>query len=104
MKKITAVLFAGLLGSSLVIHTAGVARADDDDRRDNRSEREDLRRDSQQLEELRRHRDAEAREGDRGEVREYNQKIRKLENDMRKDRRELRRDRDHDRDEHHDHD
>ena len=102
MKKFTAVIFAGLLGSSLMIQSAGIARADDDDRRD--SERQDLRRDAQQLDELRRHRDAEAREGDRGEVREYNRKIRKLENDMRKDQRELKRDRGHDRDEHHDHD
>ncbi len=102
MKKFTAVIFAGLLGSSLMIHTAGIARADDEDRRDN--ERQDLRQDRQQLDELRRHRDAEAREGDRREVRDYNQKIRKLENDMHRDRRELGRDRDHDRDEHHDHD
>ncbi len=102
MKKFTAVIFAGLLGSSLMIHAAGIARADDEDRRDN--ERQDLRQDRQQLDELRRHRDAEAREGDRREVRDYNQKIRKLENDMHRDRREIRKDRDHDRDEHHDHD
>ena len=105
MRKITAVVFAGLLGGSLVLSTA-LARADDD-RRDVRHEWRDLHRDRQQLEQLRRQRDNEAREGDYGEVRKYNRQIRKLENDTYKDRRDLRWDdfyRYHDRDDYYDND
>ena len=105
MKKIAAVVFAGLLGGSL-IQSTGSAHADDD-RRGIHNEWRDLRQDRQQLEQLRRQRNNEAREGDYGEVRKYNRQIRKLENDMHKDRRELRRGdvyRDHDRDEHYDND
>jgi hypothetical protein len=88
MKKIAAVVFAGLLGGSLILST-GLARADDD-RRDIHNEWRELRRDRQQLEQLRRQRDNEAREGDYGEVRKYNRQIRKLENDMHRDQRQLR--------------
>ena len=42
----------------------------------NHREREELRRDQQQLERLRQRRNQEIRQGDRREAREYNEKIR----------------------------
>jgi Tfp pilus assembly protein PilF len=104
MKNIASIIFAGLLAGSL-FHPAGVARADDEDRRDIQNERRDLRQDRQQLEALRHKREAEIREGDYGEARRYSQQIQKLENDMHRDRRELgNRDWDDYRGDHHDRD
>jgi len=72
----------------------------------NHKQREELRRDQQQLERLRQQRDHELREGDKREAREYNDKIRDQKRESRQDRRTIYgQDRDrrhHDRD--HDHD
>ena len=71
----------------------------------NHKQREELRRDQQQLERLRPQRDHELREGDKREAREYNEKIRDQQREIRQDRRAIygeNRDRRHDRD--HDHD
>lgn len=100
MRKSTSLIFAGLLAGSLIL-PMGRGYADDDDRPRNR--REDLRRDEQQLEHLRRQRRHEIHEGDRDEAREYNEKIRDLREDIHRDRRALR-DKRHDRDRDHDHD
>jgi len=64
-----------LLAATLIVPTAR-GFADDDDRRDPRNQRQDLRQDQRQLEQLEQQRDHERREGDRGEAREYNGKIR----------------------------
>jgi hypothetical protein len=88
-----------LLASTLIVPSAR-GLADDDDRRDLRNQRQDLHQDQRQLERLEQQRNHEIREGDRGEAREYNDKIHETKRDIRKDRRNLKnRDR-----EHHDHD
>jgi len=64
-----------------------------------------LRQDQRRLEELKRERHEEIREGDRGEARDYNAKIREQEKDIRRDRKNLK---DEERERHgkgyHDHD
>ena len=87
-----ALLFCmSLLAATLIAPTAR-GFADDDDRKDTRNQRQDLRQDQQQLEYLRQQRDREIREGDKRETREYNSKIRNLEKDMRRDRKYLNKD------------
>ncbi len=48
-----------------------------------------MRQDQQQLEQLRREREHEIREGDRHETRDYDQKIHELQKDIRRDQRSL---------------
>jgi hypothetical protein len=98
MTKSLSIMSTTLLAASLMI-TAARGYADDD-------RRQDLRQDHEQLQDLRRQRQNEIREGDRHEAREYDKKIHNLQKDIRKDERSVRRDREdrdhHDRD--HDHD
>ena len=75
MTKSRSILCMSLLAATLIVPTAR-GFADDDDRRDPRNQRQDLRQDQRQLEQLEQQRDHERREGDRGEAREYNGKIR----------------------------
>ena len=63
----------GLLAASLLIPSG---RSYADNPPGNHKQREELRRDQRQLEELRQRRNQELREGDRREAREYNEKIR----------------------------
>jgi hypothetical protein len=76
-----------LLAASLMI-PSGRSYADNDPP-GNHGQRQDLREDLQQLEQLRKRRDHELREGDRREAREYNQKIRNLQKDIHRDRRNI---------------
>ena len=55
----------------------------------NHREREELRRDQRQLEDLRQQRNRELRQGDRREAREYNEKIRDKQKEIYRDRREI---------------
>ena len=87
MKKSTSLIAMSLLAASLIIPSGrGYAK---DDPPGNHREREELRRDKQQLEELRRRRAQEIRQGDRREAREYNEKIRDTQREIRQDRREI---------------
>ncbi len=78
MTKSKSILCMSLLGATLIAPGAR-GFADDDDRHDTRNQRQDLRQDNEQLEQLRQQRDREIREGDKRETREYNSKIRNLE-------------------------
>ena len=104
MKKATSLIAMSLLAASLII-PSGLGYAKDDPPGNHR-EREELRRDRQQLEELRRRRAQEIREGDRREAREYNEKIRDKQREISGDRKDIYGDRDgwnrngHDRDRH----
>ena len=104
MRKSRSILCMSLLAASLIAPT-GRAFADDDDRRDFRNQRHDLRQDQRRLEELKQERHEEIREGDRVEARDYNAKIREQEKDIRRDRKNLK---DEERERHgkgyHDHD
>ena len=104
MKKSTSLIAMSLLAASLIIPSGrGYAK---DDPPGNHREREELRRDKQQLEELRRRRAQEIRQGDRREAREYNEKIRDKQREISGDRKDIFGDRDgwnrngHDRDRH----
>ena len=104
MKKSTSLIAMSLLAAFLIIPSGrGYAK---DDPPGNHREREELRRDKQQLEELRRRRAQEIREGDRREAREYNEKIRDKQREISGDRKDIFGDRDgwnrngHDRDRH----
>ena len=55
----------------------------------NHREREELRRDQRQLEDLRQQRNRELPQGDRREAREYNEKIRDKQKEIYRDRREI---------------
>ena len=55
----------------------------------NHRQREELRRDQRDLQELRQQRNRELREGDRREAREYNEKIRDKQRELYRDRREI---------------
>ena len=106
MRKSTSLMAMSLLAASLIIPS--VRAYADPNPPGNHRQREELRRDQQQLEELRQRRNHEIREGDRREAREYNEKIRDQQKEIRQDRRAIYGDRDgwsrdhHDRD-HHDH-
>jgi hypothetical protein len=92
MKKSTSLIAMSLLAAFLIIPSGrGYAK---DDPPGNHREREELRRDRQQLEELRRRRAQEIREGDRREAREYNEKIRDKQREVRGDLRDIYGDRD----------
>ena len=106
MRKSISIISMSLLTASLMIPSARAYA--DDNPPGNHKQREELRRDQRQLEELRQRRNQERREGDRGEAREYNEKIRDQKREIRQDRKAIygqdrdrwQRDRDHD----HDHD
>jgi len=103
MKKSISIVSMGLLTVSLMIPSA---RSYADDPPGNHRQREELRQDRRQLEDLRRRRNQELHEGDRREAREYNEKIRDQKREIRRDRRDIygqnrdrwHRDHDHDRD------
>ena len=75
MTKSRSILCMSLLAATLIVPTAR-GFADDDDRRDLRNQRQDLRQDQRRLEELKQQRHEEIREGDRDEARDYKEKIR----------------------------
>jgi hypothetical protein len=103
MRKSTSILSMGLLAASLLIPTG---RGYADDPPGNHRQREALRQDQRQLDELRQRRNQERREGDRREAREYNEKIRDKQREIHRDRRDIYGD-DHDgwhRDRNHGHD
>jgi hypothetical protein len=90
MKKSLSIISVSLEAAPLLIPSAR-GFADDE-----RSERQDMRQDQQQLAQLRREREHEIGEGDRRETRDYDQKIHELQKDIRRDQRCLGRE-DHDR-------
>jgi len=92
MKKSNAIISISLLAGALIMSSAG-AYADPNPPGNSR-QREELRRDQRQLEQLRQRRDQELREGDRREAREYNEKIRDQQREIRQDQREIYGDRD----------
>lgn|SRR5512135_2851314 len=95
MTKSRSILCMSLLAATLIAPSAR-GFADDDDKRDLRNQRQDLRQDQQYLKQLEQQRNHEIREGDRGEAREYNEKIHEQKKAIRKDRRDLKdRDREH---------
>src|SRR5690242_15642736 len=87
MRKSTSVLSIGLLAASLLIPS--VRAYADDNPPGNHKQREELRRDQRQLDELRDRRRDELREGDRREAREYNEKIRDKRKEVWQDRRDI---------------
>jgi hypothetical protein len=99
MRKSQSIVWMSLLTVSLMI-PIGRAYAGDNPPGNHR-EREELRRDQRQLEDLRQQRNRELRQGDRREAREYNEKIRDKRKEIYRDRREIygdndgRRDRDY---------
>ena len=86
MKKSIAIISMGLLAASLTIPSG---RTYADNPPGNHRQREELRRDIQQLQQLRQQRNRELREGDRREARLYNQKIREQRREIRDDRRAI---------------
>jgi hypothetical protein len=90
-KKSLAKIPMTLLAASLMI--VGMNAYADDDPPGNHSQREELRRDQQRLDQLRHRRNRELRQGDRREAREYDEKIRDLQAEIRRDRRALNGDR-----------
>ena len=112
MKKSTSVTSMSLLAASLIVPSVR-PYADDDNPPGNHRQREALRQDQRELQELRDRRHDEIREGDKRERRDYQDKIGDKRKEIHNDRREIygndhdRRygwdgDRRHDRD--HDHD
>ena len=83
MKTSNAIIAIGLLTASMTVPT-GRSYADDDSP-GNREQRQD----SRDLQQLRRQRDRELREGDTDEAREYNEKIRRQEGEVRQDHRQI---------------
>jgi len=106
MKKSLSLIAMSLLAGSLTIPSGRVYA--DENPPGNHKQREELRRDQQQLEQLREQRDRERRDGDKHEAREYNEKIRDQKREIRQDRKAIygqERDRWHsDRDHDYDHD
>ena len=105
MKKAPTVISMSVLAASLIIPSV---RSYADDPSGNHEQREELRRDQQHLDELQRRRNQEKREGDKGDVHEYNEKIRDQKREIRNDRRDIEGDRNdgrrRDGDRHDDHD
>ena len=87
MRKSRSIICMSLLTVSLIL-PMGRAYAHDNPPGNHR-QREELRRDQRELDELIRQRSRELREGDRREAREYNQKIRDKQREIRGDRREI---------------
>jgi hypothetical protein len=101
MRKSISIISMSLLAGSLMIPSG---RAYADNPPGNHRQREELRQDERQLEQLRQRRNQELREGDRREAREYNEKIRDQKREIRRDRRDIYghdRDREYDRDRRH---
>ncbi|TMA56184.1 MAG: hypothetical protein E6J73_21655 [Deltaproteobacteria bacterium] len=71
MKKLISLIAMSLLAGSLTIPSGRVYANENPP--GNHRQREELRRDRQQLEQLRQRRNHELREGDRREAREYNE-------------------------------
>ena len=87
MRKSRSIVCMSLLTVSLTI-PIGSAYADRNPPGNHR-QREELRRDQRQLEDLRRQRNREIRQGDRREAREYNEKIRDKRKEIYQDRRDI---------------
>jgi hypothetical protein len=84
MKKSKAIIPLSLLAASLMVPTVrGYA---DPNPPGNHRQREELRRDQRELEQLRQRRNHEIREGDRREAREYNERIRDKRRELQRDR------------------
>ena len=92
MKKSTSLIAMSLLAGALTIPNGRVYA--DQNPPGNHKQREELRRDQQQLEQLRQQRNRERREGDKDEAREYNEKIRDQKREIRQDRKDIYGDRD----------
>ena len=90
MKKTPAMIFTSVLAASLIVPSVHIYAADPPG---NHEQREELRRDQRQLEELQQRRNEEQREGDKGEVRDYNEKIRDQKREIRKDKKDIEGDR-----------
>ena len=86
MRKSQSIVCMSLLTVSLMIPIGAYA---DRNPPGNQRQREELRRDQRQLEDLRRQRHRELREGDRREAREYQEKIRDKKKEIYRDRREI---------------
>ena len=87
MKKSISVISMTVLAASLTI-PMGRAYADVNPP-GNARQRQELREDLRRLERLRQQRDRELRQGDWREAREYNEKIRDVQREIRQDRREI---------------
>ena len=87
MRKSLSIVCMSLLTVSLM-GPLGTAYAGDNPPGSHR-QREELRRDQRDLQELRQQRNRELREGDRREAREYNEKIRDKQRELYRDRREI---------------
>ena len=83
MKKSLMIVSVGLLAASVVV-SSGRGNANDHPPSNNRM-RDELRQDTRELQQLRRQRDRELREGDWREARDYNDKIREQEREVRQD-------------------
>jgi len=105
MKKAPSIISMSLLAASLIMPSV---RSYADDPPGNHEQREELRRDQRQLDELQRRRNEERREGDKGDAREYNGKIHEQKREIRNDRKDIEGNkydgRRHDGDRHDDHD
>jgi len=88
MKKSTSIISVSLLAAALIVPSVR-AYADDDNPPGNHRQREALRQDQRELQELRDRRHDEIREGDRREAREYQDKIRDKRKEIHNDRREI---------------
>ena len=86
MKKSISIISMSLLAASLTIP---IGRASAANPPGNHKQREELRRDMAEFQELRRQRNRELREGDRREARIYNEKIREQRREIRDDRRAI---------------
>ena len=87
MRKSTSLISIGLLAASLLIPS--VRAHADNDRPGTAKQRHELREDLQELEQLKRQRDRELRQGDKREAREYNEKIRDQQREIRRDKKEI---------------
>jgi hypothetical protein len=86
MKKSISLIAMSLLAGSLTIPSGLV---DAKNPPGNQRQRQELRRDQQELEQLRQRRNHELRQGDRREAREYNAKIRDKQKEIRQDRKAI---------------
>ena len=87
MRKSTSLVTTSLLAASLIIPS--VRAYADDNPPGNHRQREALRQDQRELQDLRDRRHDEIREGDKREAREYQDKIRDKRKEIRNDRREI---------------
>jgi hypothetical protein len=87
MKKSTSIITTSLLAASLIVPS--VRAYADDNPPGNHRQREALRQDQRELQELRDRRHDEIREGDKREAREYQDKIRDKRKEIRNDRKEI---------------